>query len=397
MAKGIRILAPVGYPWEFTGPRIRHYETMRRKFIPFDRLGRGWDGFTVFNPIDVVRCDLIHAFNRIPLNGTPFIIGFESHLPRTFSPDANYYRSYLYKKLLSEKCRRIVAISNFAKQNFVAGLHADGLSEQEREVLISKTTIRYPNIIIDSVTPPQFQGSLEIFELTFVGNHFGRKGGCVAARIAELAQERKLPLRVNIVSKLQMGGSIWTDPVDGKVLERYVKMLTLPNVSYFQTLPNRDVLALFDRSHFSLLTTFSDTFGFSVIESMSRGTPALCTAQGALPEFVADGVNGLMIAPALTPGLSHWGPETDERKTPKFEKLYQDEIERMAIESVRKIEAILNDHQSYMAMRPAAVNTCKRLFDARDAAEFWNDTYQTALAGRSGKYPTLVPAGVEKR
>ncbi|AVA25826.1 glycosyltransferase family 4 protein [Rhizobium sp. NXC24] len=396
MAKGIRILAPVGYPWEFTGPRIRDYETMRRKFIPFDRLRRGWDGFTIFNPIDVVRCDLIHAFNRIPLNGPPYVIGFESHLPRTFSPDGKYYKSYLYKKLLSEKCRRIVAISNFARQNFVAGLHADRLPEQERELLISKTTTRYPNLRLDTWAPPKFQGGPDVLELTFVGNHFGRKGGCVAARIAELAHENKLPLRVNIVSKLQMGGAIWTDPVDGRVLERFVKMLKLPNVRYYPTLPNRDVLALFDRSHLSLLTTFSDTFGFSVIESMSRGTPALCTAQGALPEFVSDKINGLMIAPALTPGLSHWGPETEDRKTPEFEKLYLDEIERMAIESVRKIEVIFNDYQGYVAMRAAARNTCKRLFDARDAAEFWNDIYRTALAC-PGKYSTLVPAGVEKR
>jgi glycosyltransferase involved in cell wall biosynthesis len=397
MAEGIRILAPVGYPWDFTGPRIRDYEIIRRVFVPFDRLRRGWDGFTVFNPIDTVRCDLIHAFNRIPLNGPPYVIGFESHLPRTFSPDGKYYRSYLYKKLLSKKCRRIVAISKFAKQNFVAGLHVDGLPEQERELLISKTAIRYPNIRIDSVTPPKFQGSPDILELTFVGNHFGRKGGCVAARIAELAYKNNLPLRMNIVSKLQMGGSIWTDPSDGGVLEPFVKMLTLPNVRYYKTLPNRDVLALFDRSHFSILPTFSDTFGFSAIESMSRGTPVICTAQGALPEFVSDAINGLMIAPALTPGLSHWGPETDERKTPEFEKLYRDEIERMAIESVRRLEVILNDYQGYMAMRAAAMVTCKRLFDARDAAEFWNDTYRTALAASPRKYPTLVPAGVEKR
>ncbi len=73
----------------------------------------------------------------------------------------------------------------------------------------------------------------------------------MAARIAELAHENNLPLRVNIISKLQMGRAIWTDPFDGGVLEPFVKMLTLPNVRYFKTLPNRDVLALFDRSHFS--------------------------------------------------------------------------------------------------------------------------------------------------
>ncbi len=157
MAEGIRILAPVGYPWEFTGPRIQDFEILRRKFIPFDRLRQGWDGFTFFNPIDVLRCDLIHAFNRIPLNGPPYVIGFESHLPRTFSPDGKYYRSHLYKKLLSERCRRIVAISNFAKQNFFTGLHVDGLPEQERELLISKTTTRYPNIRIDSGRLPNFR------------------------------------------------------------------------------------------------------------------------------------------------------------------------------------------------------------------------------------------------
>jgi glycosyltransferase involved in cell wall biosynthesis len=376
--EAIKVLAPVGYPWDFTGPRINSKNLLRRKFVPFNKIRNGWDGFTVFNPLDVLNCDIIHAFNRIPLNSSPYVIGFESHLPRLFSADSKYYRNHLYKSLLSQNCRRIVAISNFAKENFIQGLSVSGLAQEQRDLLVSKTTVRYPNVEIGS-EPDAFAGRRDLLELTFVGSHFGRKGGCVATRIAEIALEKRLPLQVNIVSNLQVGGSIWTDPSDSTFFEPFLKLLTLPNVRHYGSLYGQGLMELLGRSHFSILTTFSDTFGFSAIESMLKGTPVICTAQGALPEFIADGVNGIVVAPALTAGLSHWGPEYDQRGRPEFEQLYRAEIERMAFESIRKIEALLDDYQSYDEMRAAAFETCKSLFDAKDAIRFWDDIYSSAL------------------
>jgi glycosyltransferase involved in cell wall biosynthesis len=381
--ENINVLAPVGYPWDFCGPRQSTATISRRRFLPFNRVREGWDGFTLFSPMDVAKTNLIHAFNRIPLNGAPYVIGFESHMPRLFSADASWFEGFLYRTLLSTKCRRIVAISQFAKGNYLSALGEARLSAGERELLESKVDVRYPSIpMLD--TPRLGNDVPEEWILTFVGNHFGRKGGCVAVRVAEIARSAGLPIRVKIVSSLQSGGKIWTDPSDEAFFKPYYDLLKLPNVEHLAGLNNAAVLKLLGESHFSILTTFADTFGFSVIESMVRGTPAICTGQGALTEFVIDGENGLVIPPALSPGLSHWGPPYNRRDTESFKALYRGEIERMATQCIEKLTAIMADPQKYLAMRHAAYVTASTVFNAGDARHYWDGIYDSAVNGPAG-------------
>ena len=375
-----RVLAPVGYPWDFCGPRQSRARIARRNFVPFNRIRDGWDGFTIFNPLDVAWSNLIHAFNRIPLNGSPFVIGFESHLPRLFAADAARFERHLYRRLLSRDCRRIVAISNFAKENYLKALAEARLSTDERTTLEDSIDVRYPSI--DALDPPSAATDApDPWIVTFVGNHFGRKGGCVAVRIAKIALDTGLPIKVKVVSSLQSGGPIWTDPSDERFFQPYYDLLVLPNVEHLSGLKNADVLRLFGESHFSILTTFADTFGFSVIESMARGTPPICTGQSALPEFVTDGENGIVIPPALTPGQAHWGPSYRHRDDEDFVRLYRDEIERMAAQCIEKLTAIMSDLPKYRAMRNAAYLTARTVFDAGDAHRYWDRTYEAALNG----------------
>jgi len=373
-----RVLAPVGYPWDFCGPRQSRASIARRKFLPFNRVRDGWDGFTIFNPLEVVRSNLIHAFNRIPLNDSPFVIGFESHLPRLFSADAARYERHLYRRLLSRDCRKIVAISKFAKDNYLRALAEVRLSTEERAVLEDKIDVRYPSIVSVDLPPPATDAP-DPWVITFVGNHFGRKGGCVAVRIAKIALDTGLPIKVKIVSSLQSGGPIWTDPSDEKFFQPYYDLLALPNVEHLSGLKNADVLRLLGESHFSILTTFADTFGFSVIESMARGTPPICTGQSALPEFVVDGENGIVIPPALTPGQAHWGPSYHQRDDEGFVSLYRNEIERMAAQCIEKLMAVMNDLPKYRAMRNAAYLTARTVFDADVAHRYWDRVYDAAL------------------
>ena len=110
----------------------------------------------------------------------------------------------------------------------------------------------------------------EPLHVVFVGNHFGRKGGCVTLRMAELAMVKKLPIVFHIVSKFEVGASSWTDPLTPGYFDRYRELLSLTNVRYHGSLPNVSVLELIQRANFAMLTTFSDTFGFSAIEAMAN-------------------------------------------------------------------------------------------------------------------------------
>ena len=47
-----------------------------------------------------------------------------------------------------------------------------------------------------------------------------------------------------------------------------------------------------------------ECFPFSILEAMSAGVPAVCTAIGGLPEMVEDGVTGYLVAPRDPAGLA---------------------------------------------------------------------------------------------
>ena len=183
-------------------------------------------------------------------------------MPRAFGLEDTFYFRFLSKLLESKRCKKIVAISHYA-----AGIFRSVHKEfPDFENLVQKLIVRYPNMPVPILGDPMQGKPVEPLVVIFVGNHFGRKGGCVAVRMAEMAQKRGFPLTVQIVSKLETGGKIWTDPPEKALFEPYLKLLNLSNVQYYPGLPNDQVLALLRKSHFSILTTFSDTFGYNAIE-----------------------------------------------------------------------------------------------------------------------------------
>lgn len=375
----LTILAPVGYPWLFNGPRQSRHAIKRTRYAPLNKLRSNLDGVTLFSPLHTRGVDLIHAFNRIPFNRKPYVIGFESHLPRTFGLERSWYEKSLYSALRSDRCRQIVAISDFAVRQFRESFLEAGIGSQARSDLEAKLTRRYPNLPVGK----DWGATMTIgapLTLTFVGNHFARKGGCTAVRIAQLCLERGLDVQVNIVSSIQMGGAIWTDPEPAEVFTSYLDMLTLPNVRHTPGLANSDVRALLARSHFVLLTTFGDTFGFSALEAMSVGTPVIATAQGALPEFIEDAANGILLEAPCTPGSNGWIWPYGDRSSPRFIALFHEQVERSAQAALARIEALLGDQAAYSEMRRAAHRCMQERFDSVAASAYWDGLYAEALS-----------------
>jgi len=370
----LTVVAPRGYPWTFNGPRQSRHRIRVRSYAPLNKVRSNLDGITVFNPADTAGAHLIHAFNRVPLNLKPFVIGFESHLPRVWGLEASAYERLLFANLRARRCRRIVAISEYAARNFRVVVAEARLEDAAKLALTNKLEVRYPNLDVaeQAPAPLPLAGRLQA---TFVGAHFGRKGGCVSVRMAEIAHRRGLPIQFTIVSSLQAGGAIWTDPSRPGFFDQYLSLLALPNVTHITSLGNADVRALLARSHVGLLPTFADTFGFSALEAMATGTPVLATAQAALPEAIDDGVDGMLLGPALTPGRNGWIWPYAERDSARFERLFSDEVERLALAGIERLEALLGDPAGYDILRTAAHARALRQFSSTDARAYWDALY----------------------
>ena len=372
------ILAPTRYPWRFNGPSNSRHAITNRDFLPFNYLSPKIEGVTVFKPWPLRRFDLVHAFNRIPLGRNPFVIGFESHLPRAFGIEGGRLWRGMTAMLADDRCRGIIAISDFARR-MVLTQHAQG-SASDSAAIGSKLHQRYPNLKLPQPTdlpPPTDHAGIR---LAFIGNHFARKGGCVAVVMAERARARGIPLTVDIVSRLEMGGPIWTDPAEPEAFARYRTLLAQPNVRVHRDLANADVLALLRGAHFSLLATFGDTFGYSALESLANGTPVLATRQGALPEIITDGENGILLdLPVTAQGeWVHLG--APDRRAPGFVRMWHEEVERLADAALDALAAISAIPGRMQAMRVAARRSCER-FDPAPATQWWDDFYDRACDG----------------
>lgn len=371
----LRILAPVRYPWRFNSPKQSRHDLEIRYFLPFNKITPKLEGFTVFGTSPFAHFDLIHAFNRIPIGKTPFVIGCEAHLPRAFGLEGTSYYRLLNGALASDRCRRIVAISKHA-YNVMQKQHAEDANWQ---AIVEKTEIRYPNMVMpegDDLAPI----SLDPVRLVFVGSHFGRKGGAVAVKIAERALSAGFPLHLTIISDLQVGGSVWTDPTDRALFEPYFRLFDLPNVERYGNLNNADVRKHLSKAHFSILTTFSDTFGYSAIESMAHHTPVIATKQGALPEFIEHLGNGVLLD-LETNDVSEWIAIDRDHSSPEFVQYYVDEIERLANDAFDYIVKITSSPDQYREMRRAARATAVQYFNHIDANIFWDNLYGQAVEG----------------
>lgn len=377
MTKHLKILAPTRYPWTFNGPRESDNDISRRNFVPFNKISRVIEGITLFSPFPFRPFDLIHGFNRIPLGTKPYIIGFESHLPRAFGAESSKYFDMLLQSLASDRCRGIYAISQYAQRQFL-NQHRES---KYFETLKNKLHLRYPNINIPNRDDALIVNETSrLIRLVFIGNHFARKGGTVALRLAELAYNMGLPIHIDIISSLEMGSMSWVDPLsDGYFNSDDHLLQSLPNITVHGRLPNKHVLDIIRYSHFSLLPTFSDSFGFSAIESMANYTPVIATPQGALPEFIHHSKNGIIV-PLECDDIGEWvGVKHPDKSSAEYADLFEKNVTRMAREIFEQIKIVHDNPQKYFMLRQEARNTAKSMFCAELAKAEWEKAYQESF------------------
>ncbi|MBB3675745.1 glycosyltransferase family 4 protein [Modestobacter versicolor] len=364
-----RVLVPTGnYGAVFTTPRRpREHEVLRR--TPPAKLRRLWrplDGLATWDPRE--RWDVMHSFNQVPLTAKPHLVTFESALPRTYGRAEGLARGVLRERLLRDNCRGVIALSEYAVRRTRA-LNAGwpGLPALE-----AKMRVVHPNLPVVQQEPKAWTPGP--VRLLFVGRQWARKGGVVAVRIARKARERGLPVEVTVVSAFQYGAAVYADHPDAGRYAADVALMDAPNVTAHRALPNSEVVRLMAESTFTLLPTVHDTYGFSVLEGFSVGTPALVSGNGALPEVVQDGVNGHVLDVPVD-AVGDW-VHLHERSWEALDALY----ESLADQAVARIEAFLDQPDGYPALSAAALARVREHHDADTVGAQLEQLYTAAAA-----------------
>ena len=367
----LKVLTPSGYPSPFCFDLGQ-----RNANISPRRLIRGARFLPWLDAITLERgsnCDLLHTLNAVPiLTKKPYVVTFESYLPRV--PDDRYFpalEKFLFKRLISPQCRRIIAFSEYALGQFRAQISRyPGF-----EGLLDKTEVLYP-AIAPRRSEPKYPPMDEL-RLLFVGRQFMHKGGPAVVRAHERLLRMGVPVDTIVVSSLDWDRGL-VGPDSKALVEGEHARLQQPGIRHIERLDNEGVLRLVDGAHFVLLPTVNDTFGFSCLEALASGTPVIASDTCALPEIVEDRENGfLLVMPNDERG--RW-IGLQQRRSGNYDDLYLSLIDHLADQIVDRLAELWGQRSDYPALSAQALETVERKFNPTRARQRLERIYEDAVS-----------------
>jgi glycosyltransferase involved in cell wall biosynthesis len=299
----------------------RNAELYRRPMTPLVRLNPRFDSVALIEP----GYDLIHSFNSIPVfTRTPFIVTFESYCPRL--PEDRplpWLEQYLTRILLSSRCLRIVAMSQYAVRQF----NKQHAGKQCAARLLDKVEVIHPGLHPRRHEPKEKIGNA--LKLLFVGKDYFRKGGPAVVRAHRILRQRGVPVETTIVSALRWSPSDYIGPPDPVGTEKALEELAVPELKLFKGLPNASVRELMGNSDFLVFPTFHETYGYVSLEALAAATPVITTATAAQSEIVEDGRSGFLLPFDNDSTVGRWS-WIYRKNVPGYNENYWSEVDRLA-------------------------------------------------------------------
>lgn len=138
---------------------------------------------------------------------------------------------------------------------------------------------------------PIIEGDHEPLKLLFVGECIERKGIKYIIEALGLLKEKDVLL--NIAGRFNP-----EDPYCRKILDSIDRLGLKDRVKFHGYLQRDELDKLYRSSSIFILASISEGYGMVLAEAMNFGLPIIATTAGAIPELVADGVNGILVRPA---------------------------------------------------------------------------------------------------
>jgi glycosyltransferase involved in cell wall biosynthesis len=268
----------------------------------------------------------------------------------------------------------LLAYSEYAARQFRRQLG----DHPGRGALVEKLEVLYPAVAARRAEPKSL--SAEGLRLLFVGKDFMRKGGPALMRAHELLRERGVPVSTTVVSSLR-----WTphdeyiDPPSSELVSREHARLAQEGVTHHARLSNTAVLRAMDEADFLVLPTLHDTFGFVALEALASATPVIASAANALPEIVADGECGFLLALETDDELGRWA-WTYRKREPGFLEAYETATGALGDEIADRLSECWESPDRYPALSYGALERVRARFDVGRARARLEELYEICRA-----------------
>mgnify|MGYP001767005556 CR=1 FL=1 len=354
--KQLKVLIGTNYLYQKTVDLGQTNVTLKRRRLNFPaKILPNASSFTIAEPTH----DLIHTVNCVPLFATcPYIVTVESFLPRMWPKGSlnNWFFDVLRHHLSSHKCAKILPMSQFA----IRMMTMQNKGYEGWPSIAKKIDLFYPSATSKNILPkPMVDKKIKLLA---VGRDFMRKGFPSITRAHNKLKKLGLDVETTIVSGLRWSKSDFIGPQSEHLFLDEIRQLKTSSIKSHLSLSNKDVIALMAESHFLLLPTLHDSFGFVSIEALSVGTPVIATAVCAQPEIVSDKENGFLIPIETEPETGTWS-WFGRNNHPDYTDAYMNQVESAADTIVATIANFANHIDSYKTLSANAIQTAQTKFN----------------------------------
>ena len=337
-----------------------------RKVLTGKKLG--WDAL-YYDPMFMPDVDIVHTFNHVCKMKKPWIVTFESTIPRTnqtveriwehddsiiIKPDKITQKSL--EALMKPNCIKLIALSDSARRIQMEMLrHMDYTGV---EALESKLVVIHPpqDVLVDEKWVHQKYKNMDgKIDFLFIGRDFFGKGGMQMVE-ALRGYVNRYDIHLTVIGRLSY--EKWGSKKEKEEWEGILS--SEPWITWHDELPNNEVLKLCKKAHVGCLPTFQDTYGYSILEMQACGCPVITTDIRAIPEIndISCGWLVPLEKNAVAGEAIHY---TDGDKRARKEQLlvgltqcikellaHPEQIEQKALNSLRRIKTF-HDPQAYAA------------------------------------------------
>jgi len=322
---------------------------------------------------DCEKVDLIHSFNALVLGGKPWVVTYETTLPRVGTLPAPLVR-FGWQGFAHPRCLAILALSECAAERLREDLRVNRarVSEAVRDAIREKIAVLHPPqpVLIEGTEEKcrafDWHGPLR---LALVGHDFYRKGGFeVLLAMDELLLEGK-DLQLSIAGKMT-AGDYASHAGEVEVLQAEEIIARHPSrIHRLGSVPGEQVHELLRESHILCLPTWGDTYGYSVLEGQASGCAAVTTNLRALPEINNPDCGWVIAVPKLPNGD---GDLDSAGKREKFRKILVEGLKAALREAH-------DDRVGLLRKAEAALKRVRRFHDPAAHAERLKEIYQQQL------------------
>jgi glycosyltransferase involved in cell wall biosynthesis len=249
--------------------------------------------------------DVVHTFNSVILGNIPWVVTFETTLPRESRLPKALIRM-AWRHLASHRCLGILALSENARIRLLADLEENRACAgiDDIDAIRSKLRVLHPpqNTLInfsDKERRIDFNGSLQ---LILIGHDFFRKGGLELLVALDSLVEEGFDLRLCVVGKMNAGD--YASRAGVKEVSRANQLISKHSarIEVKGTLPNENVKELLCESHVICLPSWGDTYGYSVLEGQAAACAAITTDLRAFSEINHNDCGWVVPVPKLVNG-----------------------------------------------------------------------------------------------